>query len=205
MRKINLVWLMVLGLSVAFVACNNNEVSPGDDSELFDFLFLATTNDSTGTHTRGKCNLTAVDVSSLSATITSYVTTNYPGASIEKAGTTTDGSFVLQILKADGTKAGLVFNAAGAFVKEHKGKGLKGTEVAVADLPAAITSYISATYAGSSVEKAMKSEDGKFGVLVKKADETKVLLGFDADGKFIAELSLKDGHGGKKGGKGKRK
>lgn len=200
----NFIWLIMIGLVVGFVSCNKNEVNPDDDSALMDFMFLATGNDSTGVRgPHGKCDLTAVDVASLPAAIVTYVTTTYAGATIDRAGKTSEGIYAIQITKVDGTKAGLIFDTAGTFVKEHsgKGKGLKGTEVAVADLPAAVSSYITVTYAGSTIEKAMKSEDGKYGVLVTKADASKVLLGFDADGKFIAELSLK----GKDGKKGKRK
>jgi hypothetical protein len=200
MKKMNFIWLILIGLATGFASCSKNEINPEDDSALMDFLFLATASDSTGVRgPHGKCDLTAMDVASLPSAIVAYVTATYAGSTIGRAGKTSDGMYALQITKADGTKAGLIFDATGAFVKEHggKGKGLKGTGIAVADLPSGISAFITATYAGSTIEKAIKSEDGRYGVLLTKSDETKVLLGFDADGKFIAELSLK-GKGGKK-------
>ncbi len=207
MRRMYFIWLALAGLACGITACNHEAVDAQEDSALMDFLFLATASDSSATHQpHGKCNLTAIDVTDLPDAIVSYVSTNYTGAVIERAGVTEDGKYALQITKADSTKAGLIFDADGNFVKEHshKGKGLKGTEIAVADLPAALTSYIETNYSGATIEKAVKSEEGKYGVLITKSDGTRVLLGFESDGAFIAELGFKHGDG-RKGGKGKRK
>jgi hypothetical protein len=90
------------------------------------------------------------------------------------------------------------------FIKEVSGKGHGGEKVDVSTLPTSITTYISTTYAGSTVNSARKSSDGKYGVLVTKADGTKVMLGFDAAGVFLNELTMKE-KGGKGKGKGKGK
>jgi hypothetical protein len=200
MKNLKFLILSLFAISIGFTSCDKSDVSPStDESAYVDFMFLATTADSSKTtHNGKKCNLTEVAVASLPATITSYVSTNYAGATIDRAGTTTEGNYVLHIVKADGTHAGLIFDSKGAFVEVRQGKGGKGTEVALADLPAAITSYISTNYAGSTTVKAMTNPEGKFGVLITKADATKLMLGFNADGSFVGELSMD-----KKGGKGK--
>ncbi len=72
-----------------------------------------------------------------------------------------------------------------ATVKKCKGKL---TEVVTADLSANITSYISTTYAGSSVEYAAKDAEGKVVVAIVLADGTAKGLLFNADGTFNVEL-----------------
>jgi hypothetical protein len=64
----------------------------------------------------------------------------------------------------------------------------KGKLVAVANLPAAVTSYLSSNYAGSKVLFAGKDEEGKLVVAVQKADGTHVGVLFKADGTFAQEL-----------------
>lgn len=203
MKNLKFLILSLFAISIGFTSCDKSDVSPNtDESAYVDFMFLATTADSSKTtHNGKKCNLTEVTVASLPAAITSYVSTNYAGATIDRAGTTTEGNYVLHVVKADGTHAGLIFDSKGAFVEVRQDKGGKGTEVALADLPAAITSYISTNYTGSTTVKAMTNAEGKFGVLITKADATKLMLGFNADGSFVGELSM-DRKGGKgKGGK----
>ncbi|HEV7348056.1 hypothetical protein [Telluribacter sp.] len=72
-------------------------------------------------------------------------------------------------------------------VTQTKCKG-KLTEVATADLPAAVTAYISSTYAGATILFAGKDAEGKLVVAVKKADGTHVGVLFKADGTFAQEL-----------------
>ena len=205
MKNLKFLMLSLFAISIGFSSCDKSDVSPNADSSAYvDFMFLATTADSSKTtHDGKKCNLTEVDVATLPAAITSYINTNYAGATIERAGTTTGGNYVLHVIKSDGTHAGLIFNSEGAFVEARQGKGVKGTEVALADLPETITSYIATNYIGSTTIKAMTNAEGKFGVLIEKADATKLMLGFNADGTFIAELSMnhKGGKGRRKGGK----
>lgn len=203
MKNLKFLILSLFAIAIGFTSCDKSDVSPStDESAYVDFMFLATTADSSkNTHNGKKCNLTEVDVASLPAAITSYVSTNYAGATIDRAGTTTEGNYVLHVVKADGTHAGLIFDSNGAFVEVRQRKGGKGTEVALADLPAAITSYISTNYVGSTTVKAMTNADGKFGVLITKADATKLMLGFNADGSFVGELSMNKKGGKRKGGK----
>lgn len=73
----------------------------------------------------------------------------------------------------------------------------KMTEVAIADLPASITSYIRTNYTGSEILRAgTQDESGKYFVAVKKEDGSKVGVVFDADGNFLEEKTR--GHKGEK-------
>ncbi|GGN00580.1 hypothetical protein GCM10010967_38500 [Dyadobacter beijingensis] len=64
----------------------------------------------------------------------------------------------------------------------------KLTEVATADLPAAVTAYIDSAYAGSEIKYAAKDQSGKIVVAITLADGTVKGLFFDANGAFKAEL-----------------
>ncbi|MHA4738421.1 PepSY-like domain-containing protein [Dyadobacter sp. MSC1_007] len=64
----------------------------------------------------------------------------------------------------------------------------KLTEVATADLPAAVTDYINTTYAGSEIKYAAKDQSGKILVALTLADGTAKGLLFNADGTFKEEL-----------------
>lgn len=204
MKLLKFAFIAIMGLTVALTSCNKSDVMPttDDTSALNDFLFLATAGDSTvtgGKHGKG-CHLTQVAVADLPAVITSYITTNYAGSTIKNAGTDSLSNYIVLVTLADASHIGLKFDSAGTFVSvlAHKGKG---TAVLVADLPAAITTYVSSTYAGSTIEHAMKDTAGNYMLMVVKADGTKVGLGFDSAGVFKSELTVK-GKGGK-GGKGK--
>lgn len=63
-----------------------------------------------------KAKLTDVDISTLSASVTSYVTKNYAGYTIKKAGTNADGNLFVGIAN-DTTRVVLIFDSAGNFVK----------------------------------------------------------------------------------------
>jgi hypothetical protein len=208
MKKIKLLGIFLLGFATLLTSCDKNDVDASVDGEsaLVDMMFLATGADSTGVMRghRGHCNLTEVAVADLSSTITSYITANYSGATIDRAGTNAEtGNTMVKITLADGTHAGLIFDKDGTFLeaKTHKGKG---TEVATADLPTAITAYITANYATATIAKARVMEDSTYGVLLSLADETYLGVGFDANGAFVSEFSMKDKKGNKHG-KGKKK
>jgi len=72
-------------------------------------------------------------------------------------------------------------------VTTHHCKG-KLTEVALTDLSAVITAYITTTYPSSTVKFAAKDEAGKIVVSVLLADGTPKGLIFNADGSFSEEL-----------------
>lgn len=194
MKNLRLVWVAFLALSFAITSCENNSVSPDEfDSATIDFMFLASTNDTPMPNSKGgKCKITQIEVSALPAAVISYVNTTYTGSSIKHAGTDSLGNFLVHITLADNSHKGLLFDKAGKFVSERSGKGKRGEKVEVANLPTSISAYITKTYAGSTIKIAFKNTDGNFAVVIKKADETKIVLGFDANGAFKGELSMKD-------------
>jgi len=203
--KIKFIWSILLAVTVAFTSCEQSEVSPDTNSvetSLSELALLAvssssrtTTSDSTATDSTGgfgrKCSLSEVKTRSLPATITTYITSNYAGASIQKVGKASEGGYIVYIKKTDATYAALSFDASGTFVSEST----PATSVEVASLPDAVTSYISTTYAGSTVKKAVVASDGRYLVAVEKADGNIVGLAFTAEGAFVQEVSMKSKFG----------
>lgn len=197
---------MLLVIPVLFMSsCNKTDLSPLDaDSAMIDLAFYATTDDSTGVlrDHHGKCKLTEVNVEELSQTIKDYISANYPDATIERAGSNEgNGVIIVGIKKADGTFAGLMFDAQGNFLKE-KTRRHKGTPVAEVDLPSNIKDYLAANYTGASIHRAFKGEEGKYLVLLTLADESFLGVGFDENGEFISEFNMKNKEGHMHGPKG---
>jgi Putative beta-lactamase-inhibitor-like, PepSY-like len=223
----NLKWMAMLMLALSTLLWNcqpqDSDITPEEEAAVLeDFLFLTTTEQTTSTSTpspftsgRGpqffsrnsadtvrKCRMTELAIADLPTSVTNYISANYAGSTIERAGKNDEGKIMVLLKKADGTKVGLAFDANGAFISERQHKG-KGTQIAVSELPAAVTSYVTASYAGSTIERAMKDTDGNFRLIVKKSDGTKVGLGFDKNGKFVGELATKGKKGGPHGSKGR--
>jgi hypothetical protein len=206
MKKI-ILGLMFLGSVSALTSCNSTSVNPDDialeETTIVEMSLAVTHGDSTRGDRGRKHNITKIEVSALPATITSYISSTYAGSTIKHAGKLEDGSFVVHVTKADGTSVGVKFSAAGAFVSE-KAQKARPASLDLATLPAGITSYVTANYAGGSIQKAFKKEDGSFVVIVKKSDETRVGLAFSAAGAFTSEITVKGkGDKGGKGGKGR--
>lgn len=183
-----------------FISCVKTDVNPADlsDSAYTDLTFLATAHDSTQKDgKKGHGKITEVDASTLPASVKTYINTNYAGATLKTAGKTETGTIVVHIVLANGSSKGLKFDSAGVFisVKDH-GKN-KGEKVDIKDLPMTITDYIKANYATASIHKAFKSDTGSYGVVLKRTDDTKIILGFDATGKFLNELKHVKGEKGK--------
>ncbi|KAB7726122.1 hypothetical protein F5984_24905 [Rudanella paleaurantiibacter] len=140
---------------------------------------------------RGPNSFTSIDVATLPAAITSYVTTKYASSTISGAAQNAEKLYVV-FVKTTTDRVVLEFNADGSFkqevVRPGRGKG-SFTDVAIADLPQTISAYIKSTYAGSTIKKAAKSNvDGGFVVWITKADGTNVGLSFGADGAFKQEI-----------------
>ncbi|PIQ20208.1 MAG: hypothetical protein COW65_16360 [Cytophagales bacterium CG18_big_fil_WC_8_21_14_2_50_42_9] len=199
--KIHSIWIILFGLSFIFASCDSNNVTPAEALETVDLVLLATANSgtdstSTGTKPGRNCNLTEVAVSDLPETITAYVAANYADATIEGAGLTDDGNYILHVENADGTSVGLIFDADGTFVSEKSHSKVRGTDVAVTDLPTAITDYISANYSGATVVKAMMDSENNYIVAIRNVDNTVVGLIFDATGTFNSEVTMQGKRGG---------
>ena len=140
-------------------------------------------------------SLTKVDVASLPAAITTHLRLNYAGATIQMAALDPNRGYLVMIV-LNGERKTLVFNTDGSF-KEELVRRSRGnfTKIDVATLPAAVTSYVSTNYAGSTISQAGKNTAGQFVVVVKPASGREVALLFAADGKFIQVLSQKRGPG----------
>lgn len=204
--KKSLVILFAFVSGLYLMSCNRDEVNAVED-DLTESVQLSAARSaaSTDTVTKQKCKgkLTEVAAADLPAAVKSYVTANYAGAEIQFAGKDASGQFVVGLKLADGTHKGLLFNADGTFNKalEKYGRGAKLTKVETTALPASITSYITANYAGYEIKRAGKNDAGEYFVAVKKDDVVKVVK-FDAAGAFIEETTP-PAH--PEGGKGKRK
>lgn len=138
---------------------------------------------------------TPVSVSALSATVTGYITAHYTGATITGALQGPNGG-LLVLISVSGTPKALEFNADGTFNKEVvKGKGPdKGNfqEIALTDLPAVVSTYITANYPTATVKRAAKSTyDGSVVVMLETTDGKHVALLFNSDGSFKQVLTKK--------------
>ena len=136
-------------------------------------------------------SLTKIDVATLPAAITTHLNLNYAGATIQMAALDPNRGYLVMIIHNDQRKT-LVFNTDGSF-KEELQRRLRGnfTKIDVATLPAAVTSYVSTNYAGSTISQAGKNAAGQFVVFVKPASGRDVALLFAADGAFVQVLSRK--------------
>ena len=181
---------------------NNSAISPSASARL-----SATQIDSVGCRGRGPGSLTAVAAADLPATITSYITTNYAGATIKLAGKDAKGSYFVAI-QLNGLNKALQFDSTGAFVQElefmgerhEKGPGSKEKRdslnaVNIAALPAIVTSYISKNYAGSTIDFVGKATSTGYIVGITVGGVRKVLQ-FNADGSFNQELPTPTGKHG---------
>lgn len=208
MKKLLFMLMAAMGLFVA--SCKQgDEVTPSSSDDIFDAVTAsaARTAAVSDTATKKVCkgNITSVDPAALPAAITTYITTNYAGASIKFAGKDAVGQYLVGIEK-DTVRTGLLFDANGVFIKAmvHYAKKSKLTEVAVTALPAAITTYVSTNYAGYTIKRAGTDASGNYLVGILDSTGTKkVVLQFTSAGVFTAvkEVPPHQGKGGKGGTK----
>lgn len=138
---------------------------------------------------------TPVSVSALPGTITDYITANYAGATITGAVQGPNGGYLVAI-SVNGTPKALEFNADGSFNKEIvKGMGHgRGffQDIALTDLPATVSSYITTNYPTATIKRAAKSSyDGAVVVMLETTDGKHVALLFNSDGTFNKVLTRK--------------
>ncbi|WP_206170636.1 hypothetical protein [Spirosoma pollinicola] len=113
--KALLVFSCVAALVVSLNACNNNPVDPSAADA------SARSAGVTSTSATGPRNLTAVDAATLPTAITTYISTNYAGATIKEALKDAQGNYVIAITVSSVVKV-LAFKADGTFVKVLDGK-----------------------------------------------------------------------------------
>jgi hypothetical protein len=146
---------------------------------------------------------TPISVADLLPAITTYISTNYAGATINAAHSETGGSFDVLITLADGSKIKLDFTADGTFesARVFKSKGNhqhnhagNNTPVAIVDLATSITTYITTTYAGATITSAHKESDGSFDVFITTAAGANLNLNFSAAGDFVSVSTGSNNH-----------
>jgi Putative beta-lactamase-inhibitor-like, PepSY-like len=191
MKKVLLLLTIVSGFFLT--SCKNQDaVDPSEEILLSMQASSARTAADGDPVTKEKCKgkLTAVDPATLPAAITTYINTNYAGATVKFAGKDDKGQTVVG-LTLNNVETGLLFDANNAFVKalDHYGKKAKLTEVDIATLPATVSAYVTAKYAGYTIKKAGKDADGNLIVGIKNDAGHKVLK-FDSTGKFVEELQI---------------
>ena len=178
-------------VGIMFASCEKqNDLTASDDALETLEVSAARTAAVTDTVTKQKCRgkITTVDPAALPTAIVTYISTNYAGATIKFAGTDTQGQYVVGIT-LNSVETGLLFDANGVFVKalQHYARKAKLTAVEVTALPASITTYVTATYAGYTIKRAGTDADGNYYVAINDGTNSKVLL-FDATGAFKQEL-----------------
>jgi len=129
-----------------------------------------------------------IALSAIPSAVKTYFTTTYPSDTLLHAATAPDGSYVL-ISKDNGLFVTDI-TAAGTLVKrvqvdQHPARP---TAVATTALPAAIATYLTATYPGYVIDKAFSVSTGGtlsgYDVFIT-ANSTHYVLQFDASGTFV--------------------
>lgn len=137
---------------------------------------------------------TDIDPANLPTAVTDYLTANYPDATIERAKQIEDDGEQFFAVKLSNDTF-VLFDADGnfleAFTKDDRDHDHDGTSIDPADLPTAITDYVTANYPDATIERAkqVEKEEGQF-FLVKLS--TRTLLIFDADGNFVEDITKED-------------
>lgn len=158
-----------------------------------------------------------IDPTTLPKAITDYLTTTYTSYSIVNAGSRTDKTtgavtgYMVDIV-ANNLAYELRFDAAGKFLSvENEDGSDEGVAIAVTALPATISSYITANYAGATVQNArsymLNGVLSGYEVYVL-ANMVRTELIFDATGKFISARTGgkgEDGEHNDEGGNGDHK
>jgi hypothetical protein len=173
--------LIALALSVVLFSCSNNEP-----------IGTGSTTAATG------LTYEVVGTTALPSSVSTYIASNYVGATTTEVNLVSDGTYVVYVAKTSGTTAKLTSSAANTVVTKlsFTTKGVLVSArvqsvVAIADLLPAITTYISTNYVGSVINNAHLESDGSFDIMITAADGNKIKLNFKADGTFVSERALK--------------
>lgn len=137
----------------------------------------------------------SIALSSLSASILSYMATNYPQDSLVKAFQNRHDSSIAVISKNNGLFA-TIFDANGNFKARINLPAPPGHCVSIAqtDLPSNVQSYLSTTYPNYVFEKAFAAYNSsnvlQGYVVVINANNTKYAVKFDAPGNFVSVRTI---------------
>ena len=154
----------------------------------------------------------SVAFSSLPASISNYLTTNYSGYTFLKAFSSLDASGALQgygvIIQFNGNPIGLKFDASGTFLQileQREGHDLLGhgwhdggrfedrdgrerDTIALGSLPSSVLTYFSNHYSTDTLVRASKTRSGGYIVLSK--NNGLFATTFDANGTFVNRMQL---------------
>jgi hypothetical protein len=125
-----------------------------------------------------------IDVTDLPDAVGTYISTNYPDVTIERAKINHNGQYMVRVTD----DLILVFDADGNFVKEHEfvnRHGFDSSQIDIATLPTLVTDYITANYTDATIKVAFLKEDKYFVGLI--TDTGRKMLVFDSEGIFIEE------------------
>ena len=123
------------------------------------------------------------DITQFPQAIQDYVDLNYPGVMILEAEVESDENnpaVAFEVELSDGTD--LYFDVDGNFLFAEAPGDDDDTPVAVGDLPAAVTDYISMNYPDATITEAEMEDDGTIEVELDNGLE----IYFDADGNFLS-------------------
>jgi hypothetical protein len=185
--------LILFFFGALMTACQKDTLNPLATTELDEMIALSAARYSAEADptTKDKCKgkLTELATADLPAAVTSYISANYAGAELKFAGKDQAGNVVVGLKLADGTPKGLLFDNTGTFKQElsRYKKHAKLTRVDVAALPASITAYVAANFAGAAIKHAGTNGAGQFFVMVVVGDKPSVLV-FEADGSFKGKI-----------------
>jgi hypothetical protein len=135
----------------------------------------------------------SVALKALPASITTYMSFNYPNDTLENAYINIDSSYV--VISEDNGLYATLFSSSGSFVKRVAIPSPDNNVQLVArdSLPATALSYLSNTYPGFVFDKAFSySANGVVQgyIMVIDANSTKYAVEFDAAGNFILAITI---------------
>jgi len=134
-----------------------------------------------------------VAISALPTAVSSYFSTTYPTDTLLHASVTPDNVYIL--ISKNGVLYSTAVTAAGKLVKrvQIEKHDLKHAVVTEANLPAAITTYLTTTYPGYVFDKAFSESSGgtlQGYVVFITSNSTKYAILFNASGTFVKALPI---------------
>lgn len=211
--------------TVVFISCQKDTSQANDsDSESTSAAIAVATSESSATGTvadtvyvmhqcgKGK-HRDSIAESALSASITSYLSSNYSGYSFHKAFAVKDGSGVVSayvvIIYFNDKPVALQFDSNGNFEKileQREGSDLKGRgwhengrfgcrdgkqrdTIAISALPSSIVSYISSNYSQDTLLRAYKNQHDS-SIVVISSNSGLFATVFDSNNQFVKRISI---------------
>ena len=125
----------------------------------------------------------AIDIADLPASITTYIRTNYAGATIDRARIHPEKGYMVKL----SNDVIVLFDMDGKYVDEHPFIYHHGNHINIdiADLSTLITDFISTTYPDATIKVAFEKEERIMVGLEENGN--RLMLVFDKDGNFIEE------------------